>query len=142
MKTIYVKAKDVERKWYIVDASGKTLGRVAVKIASVLRGKNKPYYTPHQELGDYVVVVNADKIAVTGNKEREKLYSRHSGYPGGLTQVSLRDMRSQHPERIIKFAVRGMLPKNALGEEQLKKLKVYTGTSHPHEAQQPKELAV
>jgi large subunit ribosomal protein L13 len=94
------------------------------------------------DMGDYVVVINADKIAVTGNKETEKLYSRHSGYPGGLTQVSLRDMRKQHPERIIKFAVKGMLPKNALGEEQLKKLKVYTGTSHPHEAQQPKELAV
>lgn len=130
------------KRWYIVDAEGQTLGRLASVIAATLRGKTKPTYSPHMDMGDYVIVINADKIVVTGNKEKEKLYSRHSGYPGGLTQVSLRDMRQKHPERIIKFAVKGMLPKNALGEEQLKKLKVYTGTSHPHEAQQPKELAV
>ena len=121
------RARDVHHDWYVVDAEGKTLGRLATVIASTLRGKNKATFAPHMDMGDYVVVINADKIAVTGNKEKEKLYSRHSGYPGGLTQVSLRDMRQQHPERIIKFAVKGMLPKNALGEEQLKKLKVYAG---------------
>ena len=132
--------KDVQHDWYVVDAEGKTLGRLATVIASTLRGKNKPTFAPHMDMGDYVVVINADKIAVTRNKETEKLYSRHSGYPGGLTQVSLRDVRQRHPERIIKYAVRGMLPKNALGEVQLKKLKVYAGTSHPHEAQRPTTL--
>lgn len=136
------RAKDVRHDWYVVDAEGQTLGRLATVIASTLRGKNKPTFSPHMDMGDYVIVLNADKVVVSGNKEREKLYSRHSGYPGGLTQVALREVRAKHPERIIKYAVRGMLPKNALGEEQLRKLKVYTGTSHPHEAQQPKELVI
>ena len=134
--------KDIDRQWFVVDAEGKTLGRLATVIASTLRGKTKPTYAPHMDMGDYVIVLNAEKIAVTGNKEREKLYSRHSGYPGGLTQVPLRDMRARHPERIIKYAVKGMLPKNALGEEQLRKLKVYAGSEHPHESHKPTDLKV
>ncbi len=136
------KAKDVSHDWYIVDAQGKTLGRLATVIASVLRGKNKPTYSPHMDMGDYVVVINAEKIEVTGKKETEKVYSRHSGYPGGLTQVTLRTTRQRHPERIIKYAVKGMLPKSALGEDQLRKLKVYAGTEHPHGSHNPKELTV
>ncbi len=134
--------KDIDRQWYVVDAEGKTLGRLATVIASTLRGKTKPTYAPHMDMGDYVIVLNAEKIAVTGNKEREKLYSRHSGYPGGLTQIALRDMRVKHPERIIKYAVKGMLPKNALGEEQLRKLKVYAGNEHPHASHKPTDLKV
>jgi large subunit ribosomal protein L13 len=136
------KAKDIAHDWYIVDAEGKTLGRLATVIASTLRGKNKPTYAPHMDMGDYVVVINAEKIKVTGNKETEKLYSRHSGYPGGLTRVSLRDTRAKHPERIIKYAVAGMLPKSALGQEQLKKLKVYSGPEHPHASHNPTDLTV
>ncbi len=136
------KAKDVQHDWYIVDAEGKTLGRLATVIASTLRGKNKPTYAPHMDMGDYVVVINAEKIRVTGNKETDKLYSRHSGYPGGLTQVSLGQTRQRHPERIIKYAVQGMLPKSALGQDQLRKLKVYAGPDHPHTGHNPKELTV
>ncbi len=136
------KAKDVHHDWYIVDAEGKTLGRLATVIASTLRGKTKPTYAPHMDMGDYVVVINAEKIEVTGKKETEKLYSRHSGYPGGLTQVTLRETRKRHPERILKYAVRGMLPKSSLGEDQLRKLKVYAGSDHPHGSHNPTELVV
>jgi large subunit ribosomal protein L13 len=136
------KARDIAHDWYIVDAQGKTLGRLASVIAATLRGKNKPTYAPHMDMGDYVVVINAEKIEVTGNKETEKVYSRHSGYPGGLTQVSVRTVRQKHPERLIKYAVRGMLPKSALGQDQLRKLKVYAGSEHPHASNNPKELTV
>lgn len=136
------KANDMSHDWFIVDAEGKTLGRLATVIASTLRGKNKATYAPHLDMGDYVVVINAEKIRVTGNKELEKVYSSHSGYPGGLTQVSLRTMRQKYPERIIKNAVRGMLPKSALGQDQLRKLKVYAGPNHPHASHDPKELTV
>ena len=141
-KTYSPKKSEVTRAWFVVDAEGKTLGRLATVIAATLRGKNKPIYANHVDTGDFVIVVNADKIAVTGKKETQKNYYRHSQYPGGLTTIALKDMRLTHPDRIIKAAVRGMLPKNVLGEEQFKKLKVYTGADHPHTAQKPKDLAV
>jgi large subunit ribosomal protein L13 len=141
-KTYSPKKSEVTRAWFVVDAEGKTLGRLATVIAATLRGKNKPIFANHVDTGDFVVVVNADKIAVTGKKETQKNYYRHSQYPGGLTTIALKDMRLTHPDRIIKAAVRGMLPKNVLGEEQFKKLKVYTGADHPHTAQKPKDLAV
>jgi large subunit ribosomal protein L13 len=139
-RTFSPKAGDIQRDWFIVDADGMTLGRLATVIASTLRGKNKPTYAPHMDMGDFVIVINAEKIKVTGNKETEKFYYRHSGYPGGLRAVVLRDVRQRHPERIIKSAVRGMLPRTTLGEKQLTKLKVYAGADHPHAAQQPKPL--
>ena len=134
----------LNRKWYIVDAEGMTLGRVASVVAHMLRGKNKPTYSPHMDMGDFVIVVNADKVVVSGNKETQKFYYRHSGYPGGLRKTSIRDTRRTHPERIIEHAGRGMLPKTTPGAQQIKKLKVYAGPSHPHESQQPAvlELAV
>jgi large subunit ribosomal protein L13 len=141
-RTFSPKSADISRDWHVVDAEGKTLGRLATVIAATLRGKTKPSYAAHVDMGDFVIVVNADKIRVTGNKETDKVYHRHSGYPGGLKSVALKDMRQRHPERIIEAAVRGMLPKTTLGENQFKKLKVYAGPSHPHAAQQPKELAV
>lgn len=131
-RTYSAKPADVQRDWYVVDAEGKTLGRLATAIAATLRGKNKPIYTPHVDTGDYVVVINAEKVKVTGNKERDKFYYRHSGFPGGLKATALRDVRARHPERIIEEAVRGMLPHNVLGRQQFKKLKVYPGTNHPH----------
>ncbi len=140
MKTYVTKEQDVEREWYVVDANGKTLGRLATEIARVLRGKHKPIYSPAVDAGDFVIVVNAAKIQVTGRKMEQKMYYRHSGYPGGLTTISLRDQLSQHPERVIKAAVWGMLPKNTLGRQMLSKLKVYGGAEHPHQAQQPKPL--
>ncbi len=141
-KTYSPKKSEVSRAWFVVDAEGKTLGRLATVIAATLRGKNKPIFANHVDTGDFVIVVNADKIAVTGKKETQKNYYRHSQYPGGLTTIALKDMRQTHPDRIIKAAVRGMLPKNVLGEEQFKKLKVYTSADHPHTAQKPQELAV
>jgi large subunit ribosomal protein L13 len=141
-RTFSPKSADISRDWHVVDAEGKTLGRLATVIAATLRGKTKPSYAAHVDMGDFVIVVNADKIKVTGNKETDKVYHRHSGYPGGLRSVALKDMRQRHPERIIEAAVRGMLPKTTLGENQFKKLKVYAGPNHPHAAQQPKELAV
>ncbi len=128
------------RRWYVVDAEGTTLGRLASVIASTLRGKTKPTYTPHADMGDYVIVVNAEKVVLTGKKETQKLYSRHSGYPGGLRRRSVREVRASHPERIVQSAVRGMLPKNVLGEQQLRKLKVYAGPDHPHTMQRPEAL--
>lgn len=137
MKTFSAKPHEVEREWFVVDAQGQTLGRLATHIAVLLRGKHKPIYTPHVDCGDYVIVVNADKINVTGQKLDQKIYYRHSGYPGGLRQVTLRRRLQTHPERVIESAVRGMLPKNRLGRKMFKKLKVYAGPIHPHEAQQP-----
>lgn len=136
------KAADLNtgQRWYIVDAEGQTLGRLATVIAATLRGKTKPTYTPHADMGDYVIVINAEKVALTGNKEVAKLYTRHSGYPGGLRQRSVREVRARHPERIIESAVRGMLPRNVLGARQFRKLKVYAGPSHPHETQRPEAL--
>ncbi len=138
IKTYSPKLADIQREWYVVDAKNQTLGRLATQIAQLLRGKHKPIFTPHMDVGDFVIVVNADKIRVTGDKLETKFYYRHSGYPGGLTTISLRDQLARHPERVIRAAVRGMLPKNKLGRQQLKKLKIYTTATHPHEAQRPK----
>lgn len=140
MKTYSARPKDIKREWFLVNAEGKTLGRLASEIAKILRGKHKPIYTPHLDCGDYVIVINADKIRVTGRKLDQKIYYRHSGYPGGLKSISLRDQLQKHPERVLEAAVRGMLPKNRLGRKMFKKLKVYAGDSHPHQAQQPKTL--
>ena len=140
MKTFSAKPHEVERQWFVVDAQGQTLGRLATQVATILRGKHKPIYTPHVDCGDYVIVVNANQIHVTGQKLDQKMYYRHSGYPGGLKQISLRRRLETHPERVIESAVRGMLPKNRLGRKMFKKLKVYAGSDHPHEAQQPKML--
>ena len=140
MKTVSMRAEDVRRSWYVVDAENQTLGRLATAIASRLRGKHKPEFTPHVDTGDYIIVVNADKVHVTGNKETGKIYYRHSGYPGGIKGTSLGRMRETHPERIIEKAVKGMLPRNPLGRAMFKKLKVYAGATHPHSAQQPEPL--
>ncbi len=140
-KTYYPKAGDITREWYMADANGQTLGRFATKVANVLMGKHKPAYTPGVDMGDFVVVVNCERVVVTGNKLEEKIYYRYSGYPGGLKETKLRDMLDKHPDRVIKSAVKGMLPKNKLGRKYLKKLKVYAGPDHPHEAQSPKPLA-
>ncbi|MGC4191850.1 MAG: 50S ribosomal protein L13 [Thermomicrobiales bacterium] len=139
-KTYSAKPSEVKRTWYVVDAEGKTLGRLASAIAHTLRGKHKPIYTPHVDTGDYVIVVNAEKVKVTGGKEADKMYYRHSGYPGGLKSAALKDLRAKHPERIIEAAVRGMLPRNTLGREQFKKMKIYAGADHPHAAQNPAPL--
>lgn len=140
MKTYTAKAQDVERKWYVVDAQGKTLGRLATQIATILRGKHKPIFTPHVDCGDFVIVINAEKVVVTGQKLDQKKYYRHSGYPGGLSEITLRDQLKKFPERAIETAVKGMLPKNKLGRQMFKKLKVYAGPNHPHAAQQPEPL--
>lgn len=141
MKRTYVtKPEDIQRKWYVVDAKGQTLGRLASEVAQVVRGKHKPIYTPAADVGDYVIVVNAKKVHVTGHKLDQKMYYRHSGYPGGLKEISLRRMLEERPTRVIELAVRGMLPKNRLGRKMIKKLKVYAGADHPHEAQQPEPL--
>src|SRR6202142_1271876 len=137
MKTYTAKPTDRDRNWLIVDASGQTLGRLATQIADTLRGKRKPTYTPHIDTGDFVVVVNAEKIAVTGNKRADKLYHRHSGYPGGLRTRTFEQMITLRPEEVIRLAVKGMLPRNRLARKQLTKLKVYAGPDHPHAAQQP-----
>jgi large subunit ribosomal protein L13 len=141
-KTYSARAADIERQWYIVDADGLTLGRLATQIATILRGKHKPVYTPHVDTGDYVVVVNAEKVKVTGAKEAQKLYYRHSGYPGGFRHTSFRDQIAKHPERVIEAAVKGMIPHTNLGRQQLAKLKVYAGPNHPHTAQKPKVLEI
>jgi large subunit ribosomal protein L13 len=140
MKTWNAKAEDVERRWYVVDAEGQTLGRLATRIADALRGKGKPTYTPHVDSGDFVVVVNADKIAVTGKKLDEKRYYRHSGYPGGLRSRTLREQLERRPTEVVRTAVKGMLPRNRLARRQITKLKVYAGPAHPHEAQRPEPL--
>ncbi len=136
------KAKEVERKWYVVDAEDKVLGRLASEVASILRGKNKPIFTPHVDTGDFVIVVNADKVRLTGRKWDQKVHAYHTGYPGGRREISYKEMRDKHPERIVELAVKGMLPKNRLGRQMYKKLKVYAGAEHPHQAQQPEELNI
>jgi large subunit ribosomal protein L13 len=140
VKTYSAKPEEIVRKWHLVDADGQTLGRLASRIATILRGKDKPIYTPHLDCGDYVVVVNAEKIHVTGKKLDEKMYYRHSGYPGGLKAFTLREMLERTPERVLTLAVKRMLPKNKLGRRMLKKLKVYAGPEHPHGAQNPEAL--
>ena len=142
MRTYTTKPDDITREWYVVDATGLTLGRLASQIASVLRGKHKPIFSPHMDCGDFVIVINAEKVRVTGDKLDQKMYYRHSQYPGGLKTISLRDQLKQHPDRVIRLAVRGMLPKNRLGRQMLKKLKVYREPDHPHQAQQPKPLSM
>ncbi|MGQ9553825.1 MAG: 50S ribosomal protein L13 [Anaerolineae bacterium] len=141
MRTYSPTPEDIERKWYVVDADGKTLGRLATEIATVLRGKNKPIFTPHADTGDFVIVVNAAKVQVTGRKLDQKIYYRHTMYPGGLRSISLREQLRTHPERVIQAAVRGMLPHNTLGRRLLGKLKVYAGSDHPHQAQKPEMLS-
>ncbi len=140
MKTYMATPSDIERKWYVVDAEGKTLGRMAAEVAKVLRGKNKPTFTPHMDTGDHVIVVNAEKIVFTGKKLLQKTYFRHSGYPGGTTFTKAADMLKKMPERVVELAVRGMLPKNNLGRQMATKLKVYKGPEHPHAAQKPEVL--
>jgi len=141
-RTWNAKPGEVERRWYLVDAEGQTLGRVATRIADVLRGKDKPVYTPHVDTGDFVVVVNAEKIAVTGKKLDEKLYYRHSGYPGGLRSRPLREQLARRPTEVLRKAVKGMMPRNRLARAQMKKLKIYAGPEHPHEAQAPEPLTL
>ncbi|MCZ7544023.1 MAG: 50S ribosomal protein L13 [Anaerolineae bacterium] len=140
VKTYVTKPSEIERDWYVVDAAGMTLGRLATRIAAVLRGKHKPTFTPNLDTGDFVIVVNAEKIHVTGNKLDDKMYHRHSGYPSGLTSITLRRQLEKYPDRVIQQAVKGMLPHNHLGRKMLKKLKVYAGPEHPHQAQQPRPL--
>jgi large subunit ribosomal protein L13 len=142
MKTFSAKSHEVKRDWYVVDATNKVLGRVAVEIARRLRGKHKPEFTPHVDTGDYIVVVNVDKLRVTGNKAKDKLYHRHSTYPGGLYTTSFEKLQAKHPERVLQLAVKGMLPKGPLGYAMIKKMKLYAGGDHPHSAQQPKTLQI
>lgn len=140
MKTYVTKLAEIERQWFLVDATDKTLGRLASELAQVLKGKHKPNYAPNVDVGDFIVVINAEKIAVTGRRLDQKVYYRHSGYPGGLNETKLRDMLKKHPERPIKLAVKGMLPKNVLGRQMLTKLKVFVGPEHNHQAQKPELL--
>jgi large subunit ribosomal protein L13 len=142
MKTFSAKAESVQREWFIVDAKDKTLGRLATEIATRLRGKHKPEYTPHVDTGDYIIVVNAAEVAVTGNKAKDKMYHAHTGFPGGLKSISFEKLIEKAPERTIQSAVKGMLPKGPLGRAMFKKLKVYPGVDHPHAAQQPKQLDI
>ena len=137
MKTYFATNETIKHQWYLVDASNKVLGRLASQIAKVLRGKHKPEYTPHADAGDFVVVINAAQIKVTGKKEKQKIYYRHTGYPGGIKQATFEEVKAKNPSCIIERAVKGMLPKNPLGRDMLRKLKVYAGSEHPHEAQQP-----
>ena len=139
-KTYATTPAAIERRWYVVDAKGMTLGRVASKVAPLLRGTHKPYFTPHLDTGDYVIIVNADKIHVTGKRMDQKTYYRHSGYPGGLKSLTLREMMEKYPTRALRLAIKGMLPKGALGRQMFKKLKIYAGADHPHQAQQPQAM--
>ena len=140
MRTYAVKAGEIQRRWYVVDAQGKTLGRLATEVARILRGKHKPTFSPHLDVGDHVIIINADKIQVTGKKLDTKRYYRYSGYLGGLKSIVLREQLEKHPDRVLIHAIRGMLPKNRLGRAMLKKLKVYAGSEHPHAAQKPEPL--
>ena len=142
METTSIRAEEITRDWYIVDADNQTLGRLASRVAQILRGKNKSYFTPHMDMGDFVVIINAEKVKVTGNKESDKTYFRHSGYPGGITEVNLKKVRQQNPEKIITNAVKGMLPHNRLGRKLLKHLKIYATEVHPHAAQQPQAITL
>ena len=141
MRTTYMaKPHEIERKWYVVDASGQTLGRLASQVAAILRGKHKPIYTPHIDTGDHVIIINAEKVELTGNKWQDKKYYRHSGHPGGLKVRTARELKEKHPERLLELAIRGMLPKGPLGRKMFKKLHVYAGSEHPHQAQKPEVL--
>ena len=140
MKTTAIRTQDIEQKWYLMDCSGKRLGRLSVLVANILRGKNKPEYTPNSDVGDFVVLVNAKNIEVTGNKSENKIYFRHTGYPGGIKKISFKDQLEKDPEKIIRDAVKGMLPKNKLNRQIIKKLKVYSDEVHPHEAQNPEVI--
>jgi len=142
MKTFVATPANRERNWLVVDANGKTLGRLATQIADTLRGKRKPQYTPHCDVGDFVIVINAEKVAVTGNKRQEKRYYRHSGFPGGLRSRTFEEMITRRPEEVLRLAVKGMLPRSRLGRQQLRKLKIYAGPEHPHQAQQPAPMEV
>jgi len=142
MKTVTIKTNEIDKKWYLVDAEGKTLGRLATLIARYLQGKHKPEYTPNMDVGDYMVVINADKIRVTGNKTEDKMYHRHTGYPGGVKSVNFEELLEKHPGQAIELAVKGMMPKGPLGRQMLKKLKVYAGTEHAHVAQSPEILTI
>ncbi|MDR2157533.1 MAG: 50S ribosomal protein L13 [Clostridiales Family XIII bacterium] len=137
MSSFIAKPHEVERKWYVIDAEGRTLGRLATEVASILRGKKKTIYTPHVDTGDYVIIVNAEKVAVTGKKRKEKIYKRHSGYPGGLKEITFEKLQAKHPEEIIRHAVKGMMPNGRLGRQMYKKLKVFAGPEHIHAAQKP-----
>ncbi len=134
--------ENVQRNWYLVDAENKVLGRLASELAKILRGKNKPEFTPHVDTGDYIIVINANKVNLTGNKWKDKVYYRHSGYPGGIKSITADNLKAKRPEDLIRFAVKGMLPKNRLGRKLFKKLKVYAGGGHPHQAQQPKPIEI
>ncbi len=142
MKTFQAKKEEVRHQWYLVDAEGKVLGRLAAELAKVLRGKNKPIYTPHVDTGDFVIVVNAGKVALTGKKMKDKIYYRHTGYPGGIREMSAEKLMAKKPAEIVRIAVRGMLPKTSLGRQMIQKLKIYTGPTHPHEAQKPIPLEI
>src|SRR6187401_2363603 len=142
MKTFSAKPEEVRRDWFVVDATDKVLGRLAAEVARRLRGKHKPEFTPHVDTGDYIVVVNAEKLRVTGNKAKDKIYYRHTTYPGGIFSTSFEKLQGKHPERVLQMAVKGMLPKGPLGYAMLRKLKVYAGATHPHSAQQPKALEI
>ncbi len=142
MKTYTAKPLEVERKWYVLDADGQTLGRLATQVASILRGKHKPTYTPHVDTGDHVIIINAEKIHLTGNKLQDKKYYRHSGYPGGIKSVTAGEVLKRYPERVIKAAVWGMIPHNKLGRQVITKLKIYAGPEHPHQAQTPETLVL
>lgn len=142
MKTFSAKAHEVKRDWYIIDASNKTLGRLAAQIAHRLRGKHKAEYTPHVDTGDYIVVTNVETIKVTGRKFKNKIYYSHTGFPGGIKEISFEKLQAKHPERVLERAVKGMLPKNSLGRDMFRKLKIYVGSEHPHAAQQPKQLEI
>lgn len=142
MRTFMAKKEDFQRNWYLVDAENKVLGRLASELAKILRGKNNPAFTPHVDTGDYVVVINADKVNLTGKKWKEKVYYRHSGYPGGIKSITADNLKAKRPEDLIRLAVKGMLPKNRLGRKLFKKLKIYAGAEHPHQAQQPKQIEI
>jgi large subunit ribosomal protein L13 len=142
MKTFMAKAEEVKRNWYVVDADGKPLGRLASVVASVLRGKNKPTFTPHVDTGDYVIVINAEKVVLTGNKMENKIYRRHSGWPGGMKEMKYSQLMAKSPEKVIELAVKGMLPHNSLGRDMFRKLKVYKGAEHEHQAQKPEVLEI
>ena len=142
MKSYIAKPSDIDRKWYVIDAEGKTLGKLAVEAAMLLRGKKKPTYTPHIDTGDYVIVINAEKVAVSGKKESDKVYKRHSGYPGGLKETNFEDMMAKHPTEAVRHAVKGMMPNGRLGRQMYKKLKVYAGPEHEHAAQKPEVLDI
>ncbi len=142
MKTFSAKAEEIERKWFLIDAEDKVLGRLASQVSRILRGKHKPIFTKHVDTGDHIVIINAEKVRLTGKKVSQKIYYRHSQYPGGLKEIGVERMLKEHPERVIEFAVRGMMPHNRLGRQMLKKLRVYAGNEHPHEAQQPELLEI